>query len=72
MQYLITVSSEIQIGNPVFYNTRVPVKNPFDYLKGGDSIDDFLEDFPSVEREQALRILEFAEHSITLKGIAND
>jgi uncharacterized protein (DUF433 family) len=72
MQNLITVSSEIQSGTPVFYNTRVPVKNLFDYLKGGDSVDDFLEDFPSVKKEQALRILEFAEHSVTFKGIVND
>ena len=51
---------EILGGTPVFVGTRVPVKNLYDYLEGGDSIDDFLEDFPSVTREQAIAALELA------------
>lgn len=47
-------------GTPVFVGTRVPVKNLYDYLAGGDSLDDFLEDFPSVTREQAVAALELA------------
>lgn len=62
---IITVSTEIQGGNPVFSNTRVPVKNLFDYLKGGESIDIFLEDFPSVTKEQVLELLEFSKNAIT-------
>ncbi|HEX8286598.1 MAG TPA: DUF433 domain-containing protein [Pyrinomonadaceae bacterium] len=43
---------------PVFRGTRVPVKNLFDYLEAGDCLDEFLADFPTVAREQAVGILE--------------
>ncbi|MCI0419252.1 MAG: DUF433 domain-containing protein [Acidobacteria bacterium] len=45
-------------GTPVFVGTRVPVKSLFDHLEGGQSIDDFLEGFPSVRREQVIALLE--------------
>ncbi len=45
-------------GTPVFIGTRVPAQTLLDYLEGGDSLDDFLEDFPSVSREQAVAMLE--------------
>ncbi len=66
MKQLITISPNVQSGIPVFFNTRVPVKNLFDYLKGGDSLDDFLEDFPSVTKEQVQAILKLAESAVTL------
>ena len=44
-------------GKPVFVGTRVPVKALWDYLEGGDSLDEFLEDFPSVTRDQAVAAL---------------
>lgn len=44
-------------GTPVFYGTRVPVQTLIDYLSAGDTIDDFLDDFPTVSREQAIRFL---------------
>lgn len=44
-------------GTPVFRGTRVPVKNLFDYLEGSDSLEVFLEDFPTVSREQAVGVL---------------
>jgi len=44
-------------GKPVFVGTRVPVKALWDYFEGGDTLDEFLEDFPSVTREQALAAL---------------
>lgn len=44
-------------GTPVFRGTRVPVKNLFDYLEGGDNLEVFLEDFPTVSREQAVGVL---------------
>ena len=65
MQNLIITSSDIQSGIPVFANTRVPVKNLFDYLKAGDSLEDFLEDFPSVSKDQAVKVLEYAESTLT-------
>jgi uncharacterized protein (DUF433 family) len=58
---IITISPNIQSGEPVFSNTRVPVKNLFDYLKGGHPLDEFLEDFPSVKKEQAIQVIEHFE-----------
>jgi uncharacterized protein (DUF433 family) len=51
---------EILGGTPVFCGTRVPVKNLIDYLAAGDTLDRFLDDFPSVRREQAVAALELA------------
>lgn len=51
---------EILGGIPVFVGTRVPVKTLYDYLEAGDSLDEFLHDFPSVTREQAIAALELA------------
>jgi uncharacterized protein (DUF433 family) len=48
-------------GEPVFAGTRVPIKSFFDHLEAGDSIEEFLEGFPSVKREQVLRLLEEAK-----------
>ena len=63
---LVTISPDVLSGTPVFYNTRVPIKNLFDYLKAGDSLEDFLIDFPSVSKEQTLKVLSLAETNITI------
>lgn len=63
---IITISSEVQSGTPVFTGTRVPVKNLFDYLRGGDTIAEFLHDFPSVKKEQVSGLLQIVETLITL------
>ena len=55
---------EILGGLPVFVGTRVPVKTLFDYLEAGDRLDEFLEDFPSVTRAQALQALELARNAL--------
>ena len=60
-QNIITISPEIQSGAPVFAGTHVPVKNLFDYLKGGDTVEEFLVDFPSVRREQIIALLSLFE-----------
>lgn len=52
---------EILGGTPVFVGTRVPVRTLLDYLEAGDSLHEFLEDFPSVTREQAVAALELAK-----------
>jgi len=52
---------EILSGTPVFVGTRVPVRSLLDYLEAGDSIDEFLTDFPSVTRAQAVAALELAK-----------
>jgi uncharacterized protein (DUF433 family) len=56
---------EILGGTPVFCGTRVPVKNLIDYLAAGDTLDRFLDDFPSVRREQAVTALELAGDLLT-------
>ncbi|MCI0388667.1 MAG: DUF433 domain-containing protein [Acidobacteria bacterium] len=55
---IIEVDPEKMSGTPVFMGTRVPIKNLFDYLEGGDSIEVFLDDFPTVERTQAFGLIE--------------
>jgi len=62
---MITSSPEIMGGTPVFAGTRVPVQTLIDYLKGGESVDDFLEGFPTVRREQVIAFLEEAERQIS-------
>jgi len=57
---LITKSEDILSGTPVFYGTRVPVQTLVDYLTTGETIDEFLDDFPTVSREQVIRFLETA------------
>jgi uncharacterized protein (DUF433 family) len=61
---LITVDPEIHSGTPVFHGTRVPVKTLFDHLEAGDSLDVFLDDFPSVSRELAVAVLEQARTAL--------
>jgi len=56
---------EILGGTPVFRGTRVPVKNLLDYLVAGDTLDQFLDDFPTVRREQAIAALELARDLLT-------
>lgn len=68
MSKVITISPDIQSGEPVFSGTRVPIKNLFDYLKGGESIDEFILDFPSVSKDQVLELLDLAEHTFTLSS----
>jgi len=59
---------EIMGGELVFVGTRVPVYNLFDYLEAGDSLDEFLEQFPSVSHEQAIAAIELAKNAIV--GVA--
>jgi uncharacterized protein (DUF433 family) len=55
---VVTSSPDVMGGTPVFAGTRVPIENLLDYLAGGESIEDFLEGFPSVSREQVVTFLE--------------
>ncbi|MDT7603814.1 MAG: hypothetical protein QOF61_1811 [Acidobacteriota bacterium] len=61
---IISVSPDVLGGTPVFAGTRVPVQTLLDYLKGGETIDDFLDGFPTVKREQVIAFLEEAEEQI--------
>lgn len=64
-QRIINIDPEILNGTPVFNGTRVPIKNLFDYIETGETIETFLSDFPSVKREQAIELLEEAEKLLT-------
>lgn len=58
MHETVTRDPEVMHGTPVFRGTRVPVKTLFDYLESGETLDDFLEGFPTVSRELAIQVLE--------------
>ena len=69
----INIDPEILGGTPVFYGTRVPIKNLFDYLETSESIEAFLEDFDSVKKEQVLKVLEMSQKLIeTSTGILHE
>ncbi len=56
-------------GAPCFNGTRVPIQNLMDYIEGGDSIDEFIEDFPSVSREQVISFLKEAKESVLARAV---
>ena len=61
---------EIMGGTPVFVGTRVPLQNLIDYLEGGESIEDFLDGFPSVKREQVVAVIEAGKMKV-LEAVAH-
>ncbi len=65
MKKVINVDKEILGGTPVFMGTRVPVKNLFDYIEDGETIAEFLEDFPSVKKEQVQQVLKISNQLLT-------
>ena len=70
---VINIDPEILGGTPVFFGTRVPIKNLFDYLETGDSIEVFLQDFDSVRKEQVIKVLEMSQRLIeTSTNILNE
>lgn len=66
---LITIDKEILDGQPVFTGTRVPVESLLDHLEAGVSLDQFLDDFPSVTRQQAIELLEAANKLLTANNL---
>ncbi len=61
---LIEIDPEKMSGTPVFMGTRVPIKNLFDCLEGGEDVDEFLDQFPTVTRDQVLGVLELSKDSL--------
>jgi len=61
---IVHADPEIMGGTPVFVGTRVPLQNLIDYLEGGESLEDFLDGFPSVKREQAIAVIEAGKRTI--------
>jgi uncharacterized protein (DUF433 family) len=67
---LVSRDPEVMSGALCFRGTRVLVKNLFDYLEGSSTLEDFLEDFPSISREAAVSVLEAARERLTLDATA--
>ena len=68
----INIDPETMGGTPVFTGTRVPVQALFDYIESGETLDEFLENFPSVKKESAIQVLQMAEKSITTEKILDE
>ena len=66
---IITVNPEILGGQPVFKGTRVPVESLFDYLESGETLDSFLDNFPTVTKVQAMAVIEIASKLLSSQNI---
>ena len=64
LEQIVHRDPEILGGTAVFRGTRVPIRSLFDYLEGGETLDEFLRQFPSVRREQAIALLELARENL--------
>ncbi len=69
-EHLITTSPERLSGTPVFAGTRVPVQTLIEYLEAGDTLDEFLTDFPSVTREHVIAVLALAKSVLLDRAVA--
>ncbi len=65
---IVETKNDVLGGTPVFRGTRVPIQTLFDYLRAGDGIDDFLQDFPSVDRNKVFQLLEFSKEALVGKS----
>ncbi len=63
----ISIDPETMGGTPVFIGTRVPIQTLFDYMEGGDDLNEFLDDYPTVSKELAIQVLEMAKKSLTVE-----
>lgn len=73
MQYgAINIDPETMGGTPVFTGTRVPIQTLFDYMEGGDNLNEFLDDYPTVSKEAAIQVLEMAKKSLTTEKMLNE
>jgi uncharacterized protein (DUF433 family) len=68
---VVHTDPEIMGGTPVFVGTRVPVQSLFDYLEAGDSLEEFLDAFPTVSHEQVIAALEIAREAVTAVAAAH-
>lgn len=69
LKEIISIDDEILGGQTVFKGTRVPVESLFDHLEAGVSLDDFLADFPTVSKEQAIGLLDYANKLLNTKNL---
>jgi uncharacterized protein (DUF433 family) len=68
----INIDPETMGGTPVFTGSRVPIHSLFEYLETGETLDEFLENFPTVKKEYAIEVLEMAKRSLTTEKFLNE
>lgn len=68
----ISIDPETMGGTPVFVGTRVPVQTLFDYLEGGESVEEFLDDYPSVSHQHVKAVLNMARQTLTTERILHE
>ena len=68
----INIDPETMGGTPVFTGTRVSIQALFDYIESGETLDEFLENFPSVKKEYAIQVLEMAKKTLTTEKMLNE
>ena len=68
----VSIDPEVMSGTPVFSGTRVPITTLFDYIEGGEDLEEFLDDFPSVQRDSAILVLEMAKKTLTSEKMLNE
>ena len=68
----INIDSETMGGTPVFTGTRISIQALFDYIETGETLDEFLENFPSVKKEYAIQVLEMAKKTLTTEKMLNE
>lgn len=68
----INVDPETMGGTPVFTGTRVPIQSLFDYMETGETVDEFLENFPTVKKEHAVQVLAMAKKTLTTEKILKE
>ena len=68
----INIDPETMGGTPVFTGTRVPIQSLFDYIETGETLDEFLDNFPSVNKDLAIKVLDMASKTLTSEKILNE
>jgi len=68
----VNIDPEIMSGTPVFDGTRVPIQALFDYIETGETLEEFLENFPSVTKDQAIEVLNMARKTITTEKVLHE
>lgn len=68
----ISIDPEVMSGAPVFVGTRVQVQTLFDYIEGGENLNEFLDDFPTVSKKSALAVLEMAKKTLTTEKVLHE
>ena len=68
----INIDPETMGGTPVFTGTRVSIQALFDYIETGETVDEFLENFPTVRKEYALQVLQMASKTLTTEKVLNE